>query len=426
MKKLLLVLALFTSFSVLQAQNNVGIGTTSPSANAILHLDNGAANLGLLLPNVDITSFTPPIGNDEGLMVFNIPDGKIYIWNGGSWVSSTSEWGVNGNDIYNLNSGNVGIGTNNPLNKLEINEGNALIRRSDGNDLLLILNGDNNGISWTLGVEDGADADFILSNTGDLSDPKIFVGGSGGSYDGNVGIGTTTPNGTLQFGNALENRKLVLYESFVNDHQYYGFGVNTTTLRYQVSGDFASHVFYAAASATASTELMRLTGTGRLEIPGTSDADGTVGTGVLEIGNALRIDPNEIITNTNTPLSLQANNNGDLFVDAGTFMVDASADAVGIGSSAPLEKLHLYDATDPTIRLASSTSTAFSNAVNSGTIQLLEANGTIGTDAYGGAITYNGSSNLLKLQTFDTAIDIKFCSRCTGCFDSDIARCPRN
>ena len=84
--------------------------------------------------------------------------------------------------------------------------------------------------------------------------------------NGNVGIGTNTPNAPLQFSNAVVNRKIVLYEDTNNDNQFFGFGVNSFILRYQVSATTVSHVFYAGTSSSASTELMRIMGTGNVGI----------------------------------------------------------------------------------------------------------------------------------------------------------------
>ncbi len=78
---------------------------------------------------------------------------------------------------------------------------------------------------------------------------------------------------------------------------------------------------------------------GRVEMSATTDASGTTNTGVLEIGNGLRIDNNEIITNTNSNLYLQSDNNGDLRVDGSTLAVDSSANRVGIGTTAPTKTL---------------------------------------------------------------------------------------
>ena len=45
--------------------------------------------------------------------------------------------------------------------------------------------------------------------------------------NGNTGIGTTQPNAQLQLSNAVQNRKVVLFENSKNDHQFFGFGMNT-------------------------------------------------------------------------------------------------------------------------------------------------------------------------------------------------------
>jgi len=80
---------------------------------------------------------------------------------------------------------------------------------------------------------------------------------------------------------------------------------------------------------------------GQLDLSSTRDASGTPGTGVLEIANALRFDGNEIITNTDEPLHINTNNNGDVIFDGNTIRVDASANKVGIGIAHPAYKLHV-------------------------------------------------------------------------------------
>ena len=87
---------------------------------------------------------------------------------------------------------------------------------------------------------------------------------------GNVGIGVTTVNAPLQFPATLSSRKIVLYEVSNNDHQVYGFGIDSGTLRYQVANSSANHIFYAGATSSSSTELMRVTGTGNVGMGSTS------------------------------------------------------------------------------------------------------------------------------------------------------------
>jgi hypothetical protein len=59
----------------------------------------------------------------SGMMVFNSATASIWAFNGISWVNTQANgnWLNLGNDIYNANIGNVGIGMNQPLDKLEIN-----------------------------------------------------------------------------------------------------------------------------------------------------------------------------------------------------------------------------------------------------------------------------------------------------------------
>ena len=77
---------------------------------------------------------------------------------------------------------------------------------------------------------------------------------------GKIGVGNVTPNGDLQFSNALNTRKVVLYEGGNNDNQFYGFGVQNATLTYNVDAPAAAHKFYAGNNASSSTLLMSIQG----------------------------------------------------------------------------------------------------------------------------------------------------------------------
>jgi hypothetical protein len=64
--------------------------------------------------------------------------------------------------------------------------------------------------------------------------------------------------------NGIFNRKIILFESANNDHQYHGLGINTQTFRFQIPDTGSRYVWFAGTATNASTELMRLTGTGEL------------------------------------------------------------------------------------------------------------------------------------------------------------------
>jgi len=113
----------------------VGIGNTTPEAG----LDISSTDQGVLIPRIaltstaDATSVVNPNGGAlvVSTMVFNtatvadvVPG--FYYWNGTIWIqigsgSSTDlDWTISGNDIYNANTGNVGVGTTSPQSLFHI------------------------------------------------------------------------------------------------------------------------------------------------------------------------------------------------------------------------------------------------------------------------------------------------------------------
>ena len=91
-------------------------------------------------------------------------------------------------------------------------------------------------------------------------------GVNGATSNVNVGIGTSSPHAALHFAATTASRKIILYEGFDNDNQFYGFGINAGTLRYQIIGNSDSHIFYSGVDATNSLELMRIQGDGNVGI----------------------------------------------------------------------------------------------------------------------------------------------------------------
>jgi len=116
----------------------------------------------------------------------------------------------------------------------------------------------------------GQYADMGLDNNG-----SFFISRSGGFFPGtdfaitnagNVGIGVNASHAPLQFANTTVNRKIVMWEGANNDHQYYGFGINNSTLRYQVDNAAADHVWFAGTSSSTSNEIFRVKGNGLIKM----------------------------------------------------------------------------------------------------------------------------------------------------------------
>lgn len=123
MKKLLFTLLLLPL--LIQAQ--VGINTTTPDASSML--DISATDKGLLIPRVSIPNLNaaaPITAPATSLLVYNTnatTGTGFYYWDGTKWTpftGGTSHWTKVGNDIYNNNTGNVGVGTTTPSTKFHI------------------------------------------------------------------------------------------------------------------------------------------------------------------------------------------------------------------------------------------------------------------------------------------------------------------
>jgi hypothetical protein len=81
---------------------------------------------------------------------------------------------------------------------------------------------------------------------------------------GSLGLNVTpNGNGQLQFQNTIDNRKIVLWENTNSTIDFYGFGINSGTLRYQVPAAGNVHSFVAG-----NTVLLNIFGSGNATLAG--------------------------------------------------------------------------------------------------------------------------------------------------------------
>jgi len=198
--------------NIFPATGSAGIGTTTPDASSLLEVK--STTKGVLISRMTKAQRDAIATPATGLLIFqtNSTPG-FYYFNGTAWVAISSK------------------GANTTLSNL--------VSPTAINQSLL--------------------PGFGLLDIGSETQPW-----GSGYFSSRIGIGTTV-SGThspLQFGNTVANRKLVLWETANNDHQFYGFGINGSTLRYQVDAITSDHVFFAGNSTSASVELMRIKGNG--------------------------------------------------------------------------------------------------------------------------------------------------------------------
>lgn len=168
------------------AQQNVGIGTTTPHASAAL--DVSATNKGLLVPRLTQAQRTAMTNVADGLLVFQTNNG------GGFWYYYGGQW----NAIPNAATAGDNLGNHTATGPLKYNF-------NDGEKIQFVPTNGANGsklthtANWALGYYAGPTSGPFAEE----GEHRFFTGGTSWrerlriTPQGNVGIGTTTPTTTL-------------------------------------------------------------------------------------------------------------------------------------------------------------------------------------------------------------------------------------
>jgi len=141
---------LATSCNTASAQtNNVGIGTNSPDASAILELQ--ATDKGILIPRTDTNLVIAPA---TGLLIYETADNTFYYFDGTYWVAfgsgtpgppgadgALNAWSLTGNS-----------GTSPPTNFIGTTDANDWVIQTNGSERVRVMSGGRIGVNMSAPV----------------------------------------------------------------------------------------------------------------------------------------------------------------------------------------------------------------------------------------------------------------------------------
>jgi hypothetical protein len=198
MKNLRLIFTTILSFfyaSFLNAQIGINATGSAPAINAML--DVSSTTKGMLIPRMTTPQrITLTTTATDGLTVYDTDTHSFWFYNGTAWtpLSTGNNWINNGNDIYNGNTANVGIGIATPISKLDVRNGDLFVSSQTGS----IKYGYPAADQWRLATfNSGQDLSFQSSPNGVNFTERVFF-----DNNGNVGIGSGLPTGKLHIESA--------------------------------------------------------------------------------------------------------------------------------------------------------------------------------------------------------------------------------
>ena len=100
------------------------------------------------------------------------------------------------------------------------------------------------------------------SSTNYTTGSLVVSGGMGitGDIHSNDSIYIDNNAGVLQFSNTTLKKRIILYDAFVDTTRFYGFGIQSAELRYQVDATSSHHSFYTGTGSGTEQQLMKIEG----------------------------------------------------------------------------------------------------------------------------------------------------------------------
>jgi hypothetical protein len=193
------------------AQVSITPDGSAPDNSAML--DVKSTTRGLLLPRMTQTEMNAITSPVPGLMLYNTTDGNFYFYTGSAWKyivgSSDNDWVISGTNESSAVSGNIGIGTTDPTEKLHVYSGEVRVETNPGQNYIELSQGSvvtdatsgstsryitsiGNTMTWGLGKTHTGNNNFHLVNyPGSRWDLTVLTS------NGYVGINNQSPSQRL-------------------------------------------------------------------------------------------------------------------------------------------------------------------------------------------------------------------------------------
>jgi hypothetical protein len=294
-------------------------------------------------------------------------------------------WTKNGNDIYNSNTGKVGVGSNLPTEKLTVKSADDV---STTNITGIYAN------NLTQGIGIGYDE---IRKIGSLANSSLAINAKGSGNimllstgTGNVGIGTTSPddkldveNGNIRLTNTADNKRYVLAYDATNDYFYIDEFGTGRSLIIKNGGNVGIGTAPTEKFTIKSADNISSTNIGAFYANNLTQG---IGFGYDEI--------RKVGTNANDNLNINAKGSGDLL------LLSSGTGKVGIHNTSPSALLDIANVDQSAAGFKISTSSLFATDV---VINPASSNGSVyasGINNLWQSFTATTNGNLGKVSAY--------------------------
>ncbi len=281
MVKVFTLLMILITLNETASAQNIGIGTSTPHASAVLEIKSNTR--GILLPRTSTTSRNAIAGPAKGLILYDTTTSTFWFHNGSAWsqlASGGNGWNITGNAGINATNNFIGTSDNQPLRFRVNNIWGGEIHPTTGN----VFVGLSSGNSSTTGQSNSAFGDHSLAM---LTDGNFNA--AAGYYSlsvntagyNNAGFGAyALYNNTTGFSNTGLGRNAL----FANTTGTYNTAVGTNALL-SATGSFNTATGYNALTTTTIGIFNTSSGYKSLEANTTGNYNTAIGANALNISS---------------------------------------------------------------------------------------------------------------------------------------------